>query len=476
MKLRSLKTRIGICIALSMTVVVCILSGVAYYEFREALWRSMDMTLQANMQQIKGILFSGDPQDPETQREIRVLLTPRSDWQKIEYQLWLEDAQNGTVTTLIASDLPDRLAEQRVVQPKHDSFVLLDLKRETRPYRIIWAKYLVPSRSTSSGVLVNLVLAVSSKTVYHEAGEFVRVLVVLGAIVVVVFWGLIHQILRWGLKPIGVLSDQMQTISEDALHRAAHDYSTVPRELMPFVKSWEAMLDRLGTAMTEQKRFIADAAHELKTPVALVKSTLQLAESSDRTCEYYKKTISNALEDIERLNHLIRQLLDLSRLKSGQTSGERQSFNLREAIEQVIESYRPLLEARGFTLDGRLCDAQLLGNFSQICQLFGNILDNAIKYGPPGTTITVSMRVEDGVVAITVHDEGGSIPPEECQLLFNRFYRVEKGRDRNSGGSGLGLAIAQGIAALHSGKIHVTSNRQSGTRFVVTLPTVRAAN
>lgn len=475
MKLQSLKTRIGICVALLMTIVVCILSGVAYYEYREALWRSMDMTLQADMHQIKGLLFSGDPLNAETQREIRAFLSPQSDWQKIEYQLWLEN-NDGTLETLIASDLSEAMAAQRIAPPQQDSFVLLDLKRDQKPYRVVWARYSIPTPSASSGSRVNLVLAISSKNAYHEVGEFVRVLVIVGCIVVWAAFGLTQQILRWGLRPIDALAVQMSRISEENLSTVKQEHLELHRELQPFVKSWEAMLGRLAEAMQEQKRFTADAAHELKTPVALIKSTLQLAQSSQRTPEYYEAMISNALEDVERLNHLISQLLDLSRLESGQSVSDRQTFNLREAMEDVIESYKPFLEARKFVLSGQLCDAKIHANLSQIRQLFGNLLDNAINYAPLGTTITVSMRVEDGVVAATVHDEGGSIPPEECKLLFNRFYRVEKGRDRNSGGSGLGLAIAQGIAALHSGAIHVTSNRQSGTRFVVTLPTVRAVN
>jgi heavy metal sensor kinase len=466
----SLKGRIGLCVAALMLIIVCILSGVAYYEFREALWRSMDMTLQSDLQQIKGLLLSGDPLGAEAQREMHIFLNPHGAGQIIDYQLWVENPVGDTVETLIASDLHDALTAQGVAPPHADNYVLLDMDRNARSYRAMWARYSVPGEHSASAPVLNIVLAISSKNAYHEVSEFVRVLVIVGGIVVWAAFGLTQQILRWGLRPVDDLADQMGRISEENLNKIKKDYPSLHRELVPFVKSWEAMLNRLAIAMQEQKRFTADAAHELKTPVALIKSTLQLAQSQRRTVDFYEEAISNALEDVERLNHLISQLLDLSRLESGEAVIEQEIVDLREAIEDVAESYTPFLGSRALILNRQLCDAAIRGNRRQIRQLFGNIIDNAIKYAPPRTTITVSMVVEDGTAAITVHDKGGSIPEDECRLLFNRFYRMEKGRDRNSGGSGLGLAIAQEIARLHSGEIRVTSNRQSGTRFVVILP------
>ena len=104
-----------------------------------------------------------------------------------------------------------------------------------------------------------------------------------------------------------------------------------------------------------------------------------------------------------------------------------------------------------------------------------NLMDNAVKYAPPQTPITVTMTLSESAVSIAVHDEGGSISETDCRLLFNRFYRVQKARDRHSGGTGLGLAIAQKITELHHGRIHVQSSRQAGTVFVVTLPLTPSA-
>jgi signal transduction histidine kinase len=446
MKIRSLKTRISLCIAGLMVIVVGILSGVAYHEFRESLWGSMDLTLQSDLLQIKGLLLSGDPLGAEVQREIQIFLNPKSGMQKIEYQLWFENAADETVETLIASDICETLTAKGVAPPKQDALKLVDLERNQKTFRVLWARYQVPNTPASSPTVLNIALAISSKNAIHEVGEFVRIMVILGCIIVWAAFGLTQQILRWGLRPIDNLADWMSRISEGNLKTVNLEHSAFHRELKPFIKSWEAMLNRLADAMQEQKRFTADAAHELKTPVALIKSTLQLAQSQKRTTDFYETAIANALEDVERLNHLISGLLDLSRLESGESAGRREMIHLKDIIEQVCDAYAAFLSTRELSLTRMLCDADITGNDSQIAQLFGNLIDNAVKYAPPNTEITVSMQINNGTVLTTVHDAGGNIPETECKLLFNRFYRIEKGRDRDSGGSGLGLAIAREIA------------------------------
>jgi signal transduction histidine kinase len=470
MKTPSLKKRISLCIAALMLTVISILSGVAYHEFRESLWRNMDMTLQSDLYQIKNLLLLGALKT-EVQREIRDFLNPHGEWQKIEYQIWYENTADNTVEMFMDSDILDALTEQYITPPKQDDLILVNLNRDKKLFRVLWARYHVPNSTASSPQFLNVVLAISAKNAIHEVGEFIRVLVIVGGIVAWAAFALTCRILQWGLQPIDDLSHQMSVISEDNLKLAKQKHSILLQELRPFVQSWEAMLCRLTVAMQEQKRFTADAAHELKTPVALIKSTLQLAQAQKRTADFYEMTISNALEDVERLNCLIGQLLDLSRIESDKDPSKHENINLREILEDIIEYYKSFSKACGLILNQQLCNAQIAGNKSLIWKLFGNIIDNAIKYAPRSTTITVSMHLEDHVVVTTVHDEGGDIPEKEWDLLFNRFYRISKARDHNSGGSGLGLSIAKGIAVLHSGNIHIESNRKKGTSLIVTLPT-----
>lgn len=468
MKLRSLKTRIGVCIAILMTIVVAILSGIAYYEFKEGLWGSMDLTLQSDLQQVKSMLMlsSETVSEVEAQRELLAFLNSQSTFEAFEYQIWREDDATGGDEISITLDLYDEFIQQKILPPRLNDYALLNLNHEDKSYRAVWARYPM----TQSNRVVNIALAISSQYAYHEAGEFIRVLIIAGCIVVWAAWGLTQQILRWGLKPIDSLAEQMSIISQVNLGKTKQEYPTPHLELVPFVTAWEDMLARLANAMEEQKRFTSDAAHELKTPIALIKSTLQLAHSKKREAEYYENTIAHTLEDVDRLNNLVSQLLELSRIENVDSISEWERFNIKEVFEEVLEYYKLFLEEKGFCLKSQLCFAEINGNRQQIWRLLGNLMDNAIKYAPPKTAITVSLEADEKSVRISVHDEGGSIPEEDCSHLFDRFYRVSKARDRNSGGSGLGLAIAKEIVTLHSGEIRVESNRQMGTRFIVTLP------
>lgn len=472
MKPLSLKARVSICIAFVMFVVVIILSTVAYYEFHEALLETLDVKLQADTSRVKHLLFSNDPFDAKTRKQLDTFLIPVTGSERTDYQIWFENGDEGSTEGIVSADLYAILKQKNTLPPDPDKFLLSELKQKGRMYRIIWARYSIPSDFSQAHGILNIIFATSSKHAYHEFGEFARVLIILGGIVLWITVGLAQWALRWGLKPVALLSERMSHISDKNLNELNYEYSGTPRELLPFVKSWEAMLNRLSDAMADQKRFTSDAAHELKTPIALIKSTLQLAQSKKREVAFYEDTITHALEDVDRLNALVSQLLELSCLENAESSSEREIINIQELIEEITESYKPFLDEGGFCLNQCLTFAEMKGNRPQIRRLFGNLIDNAIKYAPPQTTITVSMDVSPETISVTVHDEGGSIPENECDLLFNRFYRISKARNRNSGGSGLGLAIAKEIAVLHSGDIRVESNQESGTRFIVTLPKV----
>lgn len=474
MKTLSLKRRIGLCVGLLMLIFICILSGIAYHEFREAMWRSMDITLQSDLQQISTFLLSRDLTDSRTQDEIVAFLNPSADWHKTEYQIWLCNTETNE-NTFFASNLDEPFSLEGFSPPPTGGFTLLDLEHNNEPYRVIWAVYQNEHEQIPKTFSLNVLIAVKSQNAHHETAEFVRVLVIAGILLVWAGFGLTEQFLRWGLRPVNELAEQMSRISHDNLANIKPEHTSLPAELTPFVTSWQAMLHRLSEAIEEQKRFTADAAHELKTPIALIKSTLQLAQSQKRSAEFYEQSISEALDDIDRLSHLVTQLLDLSRLENIGMAEDQEVFDVQPVIENVINFYKPLAEKKGQTFRQTLCSARILGDPSQINQLMMNLMDNAVKYAPPQTPITVTMTLSESAVSIAVHDEGGSISETDCRLLFNRFYRVQKARDRHSGGTGLGLAIAQKITELHHGRIHVQSSRQAGTVFVVTLPLTPSA-
>jgi signal transduction histidine kinase len=276
--------------------------------------------------------------------------------------------------------------------------------------------------------------------------------------------------LYWGFKPVKQITDQMNRITgKNFSDLSLYMPASLP-ELEPFVRSWNQMIERLVLAMKQQQRFTADAAHELRTPLAIAKSTLQAARSSQRTGEKYETAIDKSLEDLARLEHLSEQLLTLAHLDDISGPSDWQEINLRELIIEVCEKYLPLAAQHAANLQWQLCEASIRGDTEQIMRMLGNLIDNAIKHGPAGGEILVSLQTAGEFIKISVHDQGGQIAPEEWQLIFDRFHRIHKSRDRSAGGSGLGLAIAQEIARRHKGEITLHSSPESGTNFVVMLP------
>jgi signal transduction histidine kinase len=175
------------------------------------------------------------------------------------------------------------------------------------------------------------------------------------------------------------------------------------------------------------------------------------------------------LEDLERLEHLIEQLLALAHLDDIAGPSGWRTFDLREVVSEICEQYTPLAENENISLKWDLCSAEVKGNEDQIRILISNLVDNAIKYGPAGGEVLVSMRRLNGLVRVSVHDQGGNIPEKEHQHIFERFYRLRTTGQRTSRGSGLGLALAQEVAHKHQGRIEVISEAVRGTDFVVTL-------
>ena len=465
MKSFSLKRRIGLCIAVLVLFVISTISVIAYREFQEALLGSLDAKLKSDLNTVRYLLFTNDLFSPDTEKEVRSFLNPQKQTQDVRYQVRLEDSED-LMESLATMDIIAAMQQQQISPPKTDDYILSNMTQGPKTYRVIWARY--PVAGNGAGCL-NIALAASSVYAYHEVEEFMQVLFIFGGIILWITLGLTGGILKWGLKPIDSLAHRMSGVSGSNLGEVSREFPNTPNELQPFVTAWDEMLNKIEHVMNEQKRFTSDAAHELRTPVTLIKSTLQLAQSQDRSVDFYRDTIAKSLEDLDRLNALIEQLLQLSHLENGDTI-QRDVIDLNDLVRDVAEQYEPLIRSNDYQLLTRLSAVTIDGNPHQIRQLMLNLIDNAVKYGPPKTTITLSVERHDDMAVITVHDEGGTIPKEECGELFERFYRVHKARDRNSGGSGLGLAIAKEIVALHAGTISVESDRQKGTDFIVRLP------
>lgn len=238
-------------------------------------------------------------------------------------------------------------------------------------------------------------------------------------------------------------------------------YYLARRALVPISSSWE-----------KQQQFVADASHEMRTPLAVIKTNAELLFSKpERTIEQESRPIAAILNEATRMGKLVTTLLTLARADSNQLEMQLKSLNLAEILKQTLDNLEPICEMKEITLDSYLEDElTILGDQERLTQLFVILLDNAVKYTSEGGQIKVTGLAKDRFVQVVVEDTGIGMKAEDLPFIFDRFYRGDKVRSRAEGGSGLGLSIAKWIVEKHGGKIKVESTLGVGSKFIVLFP------
>lgn len=472
MRPMSIKLRLSLLVSLITLAVILTVSIVAYVELEESLLDNVDEVLRAMGE---GVVAAFDENEEPQARaaEFRSIIGSRNVRDPAWYRIWTDDSDQD----LFASELPADPYRELFLHPPGDaqpevgesSFfnIVSDVDHDRKQAcRAVWM------RRVSGQQVVNILVGRSSRYVYHELSEFYRLLLIVGVSLMLLAFLLVPMSVSWGLGPIARASAQLQTITYKSLGQEKLFATETARELQPFVMALGEMLSRLDKAMRQQEQFIADAAHELRTPVAVVKSTLQTARLQHRTAAEYETDIDETLQDIGRLERLIEQLLSMARLEGVDKLRRPAKVRLDAVLNEVVRMF----EARATRQGGRVTFSEaactwVSGDEDELRHLFSNLLDNAVRYGPAKGTVRVTL--EDGPdkqVTVSVHDEGGDIPPDALAHLFNRFYRVDSSRSQASGGSGLGLAIAREIVLRHDGDIAITSDPETGTWATVHLP------
>lgn len=247
-------------------------------------------------------------------------------------------------------------------------------------------------------------------------------------------------------------------------------------ELQRLSDTLNEMLDRIETAFLRVTQFTADASHELRTPVSLIRTEAELALRRSRGEAEYQEALRHILLESERTTMLLEQLLSLARADSGRGTLQMQPVDLRSLLRKVVDNWQRVAAVRGLkfaaTVDDQ--DAFVMGDETLLHRLVDILLDNAFKFTPASGSVRLSLESGGDSLRISVQDSGVGISQEEQQKIFERFYRVDKAHSRAQGGAGLGLAIAQWIASQHRSSITVESNPGEGALFCVELPKIAA--
>jgi heavy metal sensor kinase len=308
-------------------------------------------------------------------------------------------------------------------------------------------------------------------------GQLREVLVVLlfGLPLIVALAGVSGYVLaRRALVPIGHLASEARRITAERLHERV----SVPNqhdEVGQLAAVINETIARLERSFGQLRRFTADASHELRTPLAVIRGIGEGGLAETRTPAEYQEAIGSMLEEVDRLTSLVDTLLRLSYGDAGAIKLTREPTDLGQLTRSVVASLSVLAEERHQQIeldvaDGALCHVDRL----VVREAITNVVDNAIKYGPRGSTVEVCVRSDGRQAQLTVVDEGPGIAPEHRERIFDRFVRLDEARSRENGGAGLGLAIAKWAVEVNGGHISVDSRPQSGTVFRIVLPTATA--
>ena len=269
------------------------------------------------------------------------------------------------------------------------------------------------------------------------------------------------------LKPLRSFASQVEMVQMNNLADMKIDEDVLP-EFKQLSHSFNQMLERLNTAFAAQRQFTGNAAHELRTPLALMQAQLELFSAEHpavlpQTAEF----LTLLREQTERLTQMTRTLLEMSNL---QQVARNERIQLAPMIEEIFTDLAPLSDKRGVTLTAE-GDGIMTGSDALIYRLIFNLTENAVKYNRPGGLVRVSVTQELEKLLLRVSDTGCGIPEEYQRSIFQPFFRVDKSRSREYGGSGLGLALVWEIAELHGGSVWVEESSEKGTTIAVGLPT-----
>ena len=302
--------------------------------------------------------------------------------------------------------------------------------------------------------------------VYNNKADYKR-----NSLIITVLLALLGGIVTYfisghALRPIREFSDKIEEVQAQNLSDSRIEENNV-KELNQLGISYNKMLERLSEAFEIQRQFTANAAHELRTPLALMQVQLDLYNSASHPGNDADtlQTIKMVTEQNDKLNRMVKTLLDMSEL---QTVGRDDKIILDAIVEEVLADLEPLAVEKNIKLIGKCEDATMIGSDILIYRLIYNLVENAIKYNHPLGQVTVTAYQRNKHVYLSVEDTGSGIPKELRERVFEPFFRVDKSRSRELGGVGLGLAFVREIVRVHDGSICIKSGKTGGTIFEVT--------
>lgn len=453
-----------------LAVVLSLFGFAAYFAMRNSIYRTVDQELRARMEGVRRLIertASYEPDDRPERRHGERFLEP--DDLRRELREHSELAGNTLLQVadqqgnwLYRSESTDRynIPRSPALEEIPSTLVLNDM-----PLRLLTAEIQVGDES----YLVQA--AVPLAGFYSALHVFATLLLVSIPILLLSAAAGGYWMSRRALAPVDQITQTARNISVQSLSSRL----AVPRtgdELQRLSETLNGMLERLEAAFKRIIQFTADASHELRTPVAVMRTRTELSLRKPRSADDYRQTLDQLQSELEKTSDLVERLMLLARADSGAEALQLSSADLREIVRDVCGQGKMLAEAKGIDFREQISDqpVRIKADVHALQRLFLILIDNAIKYTPEGGRVDVVVAQENGFAIGEVRDTGIGIAPQHLPNVFERFYRADKARSRDSGGVGLGLSIGRWIAEAHGGTIEVQSSLGSGSIFRLRLP------
>jgi two-component system OmpR family sensor kinase len=465
--MKSFRTALAFRVALGVLALLAAAGVVSVLALRTILYRQLDGTLLhlAEVEAQAGAATSGS----EFQFHEGVLLAARESpsVELIRYaQLWSHGGEPVVRSRNLSADLELPAFALREATAGH----VATFTQNWRGRSIRSVVY--PLELVGAAHQVHLLqVAAPTEALRQTLARFSVLVVVLTLLGAFGAYALGRRLAAVALRPTEEITGQAKAISEGTLSERITAHADVD-EFTRLVTVLNGMLDRLDRAFQVQRQFTADASHELRAPLTVLKGDIDVTLKRERSAEQYRDTLIRCREEVERLAHLASDLLVLARTDAALPLEDVAEVELRGLVKRVLVRFQTAALARNVQLAPALEDAVVLGDERLLDRIVTNLVDNAVKYSKPGGTVRVELvRRSDAV--LTVRDEGPGIRPEHVPQLFVRFFRGDPARQRSEG-TGLGLAIAKAGAEAHGGGIEFVGN-SPGAVFRVTLPLFAAS-
>lgn len=464
---RSIRGRVVLLVFVAQLLAAAVAVSLSIGYVQRALWSGFDSELHSRMVAVLALVDQGEKKpDGITFDSDQVNLPPGD-------LFYIEDTNGQPVAGSSA------WMDQRARSPR----------AAVKPWKFHWNEKFYRARALIQTPIldqenrqvprlrVNIFYAMPAHRTQDQIESATRIAVGVGLLSLLFSFAATWWAVDRGMRPLTEFARQADAIQPDGAQFQSPPDTVHSAELVPLARALHALVSRLQAAFRRERQFLSDAAHELKTAVAIQKSTLQLLEQGTATAAEYREGIARALEDTSRTEHLVADMLLLASIEHarnapGNPDRATSATSLNESLFDAIDQLTPMAKMKSVSIDFTPAETLLVpAKESETGQLWRNLIENAIQHSPPNAHVVIDARaVSAAACRVRIADSGSGIASEDLAHVFERFYRSDSSRSRLTGGFGLGLSIAKAIVEKNHGSIRIQSTPGKGTAVDIELP------